>query len=101
MSDAISSAGAEQQITSLIDRILRIRQEQDDLTEAVKDIYKEATSQGFNKTAMGVLVRELRKAAKDSAKAAEDEAILDLYRDAYHRGSSATRVGVRVREAAE
>jgi hypothetical protein len=48
---------------------------------------------------MGALVRELRKAEKDSGKAAEQEALLDLYRTSYHRAAS--HVGAHIREAAE
>jgi hypothetical protein len=48
---------------------------------------------------MGALVRELRKAEKDSGKAAEQAELLDLYRDSYHRAVS--HVGAHIREAAE
>jgi uncharacterized protein (UPF0335 family) len=64
-----------------------------------REIYAEATGEGFDKTAMGALVRELRKAEKDSGKAAEQEALLDLYRTSYHRAAS--HVGAHIREAAE
>ena len=96
MADAINDAGADQQLASLIDRILRLREEIDGLQQDVKEVYAEARSMGFDKTAMGALVSELRKASKDASKAEEAAAILDLYREAYHRAASHTHA----REAA-
>lgn len=90
MADAINDAGADQQLASLIDRILRLREEIDGLQQDVKEVYAEARSMGFDKTAMGALVSELRKASKDASKAQEAAAILDLYREAYHRAASHT-----------
>jgi len=99
MSDEPFDGTADRVLRSYVDRILRVHQEQDDLNEAKKEIYAEARSDGFDKSAMGALVREIRKAEKDSAKAAEQEALLDLYRTAYHRAAS--HVGAHIREAAE
>ncbi|MET3481580.1 GapR family DNA-binding domain-containing protein [Methylobacterium sp. 1973] len=96
MSDAIRDGSADQQLASFIDRILRLREEIDGLQQDVKEIYAEARSMGFDKTAMGALVSELRKASKDASKAQEAAAILDLYREAYHRAASHTHA----REAA-
>lgn len=94
-----SDTGADQQLASYIDRILSVHREQDELNEAKKEIYAEAAGQGFDKSAMGALVRELRKAEKDSGKAAEQQALLDLYRTSYHRAAS--HIGAHIREAAE
>ena len=94
-----SDTGADQQLASYIDRILSVHRDQDELNEAKKEIYAEAAGQGFDKSAMGALVRELRKAEKDSGKAAEQQALLDLYRTSYHRVAS--HVGAHIREAAE
>lgn len=69
MSDAIRDGSADQQLASFIDRILRLREEIDGLQQDVKEIYAEARSMGFDKTAMGALVSELRKAIKDASKA--------------------------------
>ena len=90
---------ADDQLASYIDRILSVHREQDELNEAKKEIYAEAAGQGFDKTDMGALVRELRKAEKDSGKAAEQAELLDLYRTSYHRAAS--HVGAHIREAAE
>lgn len=87
---------ADQQLASFIDRILRLREEIDGIQSDVKEVYAEAKAQGFDKTAMGTLVSELRKASKDASKAQEAAAVLDLYREAYHRAASHTHA----REAA-
>lgn len=92
----IEGASADQQLASFIDRILRLREEIDGIQQDVKEVYAEARSMGFDKTAMGALVSELRKASKDASKAQEAAAILDLYREAYHRAASHTHA----REAA-
>ena len=73
------------QFASLIDRILRLREEADERMADVREIYAEAKGLGFDKTLMGKLVAELRKQAKDGDKAESDEAILDLYRQVYSR----------------
>jgi uncharacterized protein (UPF0335 family) len=93
---APADASADQQLASFIDRILRLREEIDGIQSDVKEIYAEAKSMGFDKTAMGALVAELRKRAKDAPGADEAAAVLDLYREAYHRAASHTHT----REAA-
>lgn len=93
---AIDDAGVDQQLASYIDRVLRLREEIDAIQSDVKEVYAEAKANGFDKTAMGALVAELRKAGKDASKAEEAAAILDLYREAYHRAASHTHT----REAA-
>lgn len=82
---------------SFIDRILRLREEADALMADVKDVYAEAKANGYDKTAMGRLVAELRKRAKDASAVDQADAILDLYRDAYERAS---RGHTHTREAA-
>lgn len=90
------NGSADQQLASYVDRILRLREEIDAIQSDVKEVYAEAKADGFDKTAMGALVSELRKAGKDASKAQEAAAILDLYREAYHRAASHTHT----REAA-
>lgn len=92
----INGSGADQQLASYIDRILRLREEIDGLQGDVKEVYAEAKANGFDKTAMGALVAELRKAGKDASKAEEAAAVLELYREAYQRAASHTHA----REAA-
>lgn len=78
---------ADAQLKSFIDRILRLKEEQDSIADDIRDVYAEARGQGFDKTAMGSLVGELRKKAKNEAKFEERNSVLDLYRDAYGRAS--------------
>lgn len=81
---AIEQAGADQRLKSYIDRILRLRSEMDGLQQDVKEVYAEAKSEGFDKTAMGKLVAALRK-GEDVA--SEEAALIELYTEAYHRAS--------------
>lgn len=78
---------ADARLRSLIDRILRLKEEQDTIGEDIKEIYAEAKGDGYDKTAMGSLVSELRKKGKDAAKFEEASSMLDLYREAYERAS--------------
>lgn len=70
-------------IRSYVDRILRIKDEEDTLKADIKDIYAEAKSNGLDKTALGDLVTHLRKKAKNPEKQAERSSLFDLYLDAY------------------
>jgi uncharacterized protein (UPF0335 family) len=70
-------------IRSYVDRILRLKEEEDGLKSDIKDIYAEAKSNGFDKTALGDLVTHLRKQAKNPEKQAERSSLFDLYLDAY------------------
>ena len=45
-----------QQIKSIIERILRLKEEQDALASDIRDVYAEAKSNGHNKTALGQAV---------------------------------------------
>lgn len=92
----LASGSADHQLASYVDRILRLREEADGLAGDVREVYAEAKANGFDKTAMGALVAELRKRAKNGSAADETAAILDLYREAYHRAASHTHA----REAA-
>lgn len=70
-------------LRSLINRVLRLKEEQDTLTEDIKEVYSEAKALGFDKTVMGLAVTRLRKEAKDPAGIAETDSMLDLYLSAY------------------
>ncbi len=80
----------DERFCQFIDRILAVREEVDGRMEEVRRLYKDAKDEGFDKTAMGSLVAELRKSAKDPAKAEAASDTLDLYRDAYRRGRAHT-----------
>lgn len=87
------------QLRSIIDRILRLKADQDAIAADIKDIYAEAKGSGFDKTALGRVVAHIRKAEKDSAKHEEAEAIFELYLDAY-QNEPRTHMRVPAREAA-
>lgn len=74
---------ATEQLRSIVDRILRLKEEQDTLGDDIRDVYAEANSNGFNKTALGQLITRLRKQSKDPAKFEEQSALFDLYLSAY------------------
>jgi uncharacterized protein (UPF0335 family) len=93
---------SDAQIKAFIDRILRLKEEQDTIGEDIRDIYAEAKSMGFDKTAMGNVVAHLRKVAKKgSDTVAEQGAIFDLYLCAYEGKSSHAPAPARVRENIE
>lgn len=98
MSEASPS---DKQFRSLVDRILRLKEEQDNIGDDIKDVYAEAKGTGFDKTVMGALVAELRKKGKDAAKFEEAQSVLDLYREAYERALSHTHAHARAGKAME
>jgi uncharacterized protein (UPF0335 family) len=93
---------SDAQIKAFIDRILRLKEEQDTIGEDIRDIYAEAKSMGFDKTAMGNVVAHLRKVAKKGHDTvAEQGAIFDLYLCAYEGKSPHAPAPVRARENIE
>ncbi|RVK94005.1 DUF2312 domain-containing protein [Sinorhizobium meliloti] len=93
---------SDAQIKAFIDRILRLKEEQDTIGEDIRDIYAEAKSMGFDKTAMGNVVAHLRKVAKKGHDTvAEQGAIFDLYLCAYEGKSSHAPAPARARENIE
>lgn len=87
---------APELLRSLVERILRLKEEADQTAADIKDVYAEAKSQGLDKTALGALVTHLRKQAKDPDGQAEKSAIFELYLSAYENAPSHTHA----REAA-
>ena len=88
---------ADLQFKQLIDRILRCREAEDAAKDDTKEVYAELKALGYDKTAAGALVGELRKKDKDPEKFTERNATLDLYRDAYER-AGASRAHTHTRE---
>jgi uncharacterized protein (UPF0335 family) len=79
---------ADRQLKAFIDRVLRLKEEQDTLSDDIREVYAEAKAQGYDKTVMGKLVAHLRKIEKSGADAVEEaESIFDTYLTAYHRAS--------------
>lgn len=76
---------AKEQLKSLMDRVLRLKAEQDTLSADIMEIYAEAKSNGFDKTVMGLAVARIRKEQKFGAmEVAETDSLLDLYLEAYN-----------------
>lgn len=93
---------SDAQIRAFIDRILRLKEEQDTIGEDIRDVYAGAKSMGFDKTAMGNVVAHLRKVAKKGHDTiAEQGAIFDLYLCAYEGKSPHAPAPARVRENIE
>jgi len=89
-------------VKSFIDRVLRLKEEQDALAADIREVYAEAKGNGYDKTAMGAVVAHLRKIEKHGADALEErDAAFGLYLDAYERASSHTPAPARVREIIE
>lgn len=90
---------AEQQLRALIERILRLKEEQDTLAADIREVYAEAKAGGFDKTAMGQLVAHLRKVEKVGVAAVEEgQTVFDTYLDAYRRATG-TGVATHTHEA--
>jgi uncharacterized protein (UPF0335 family) len=85
-------------IRSYVDRILRIKEEEDTLKADIKDIYAEAKGNGLDKTALGDVVNHLRKQAKNPEKASERAVNFDLYLDAYSNAPSHAHAPAYTRE---
>ncbi len=86
------------QLKSIIERILRLHQEEDELKADRREVYAEAKSHGYDKTALGAAVSIIRKREKDAAGFEERTAIVDLYLSAFD-GSSHVRAYAHTREA--
>lgn len=89
----MTASDSAQQLRSLINRILRLKEEQDELGSDIRDIYKEAKDNGYDKTALGKVVSVLRARDKHGAdEMAERDALVDTYLSAFESGTSiATR----------
>lgn len=72
------------QLQSLMDRVLRLKEEQDAIGADIKEVYAEAKSHGFDKTVMGLAVNRLRRIAKKGSNETEElDSMVDLYLAAY------------------
>lgn len=69
-------AGHNGQLKSILERINRLEDEKKDSSDAIRDVYAEAKSNGLNPKALRVIVRRQRADAK---KMAELEAEVDAY----------------------
>ena len=67
---------AADQLKSFVERIERLEEEKQTISDDIKDVYAEAKGNGFDVKVLRKVVR-IRK--QDRAKRLEEEAILDLY----------------------
>jgi len=89
------------QLRAFIERILRLKEEQDSLAVDIREVYAEAKGSGFDKTAMGQLVAHLRKIEKVGADAVEEgQTVFDMYLDAYRRATG-TAIATHTHEASQ
>lgn len=70
---------ASERLRLLIERIERLAEEKQNISDDIKDVYLEAKSAGFDTKAMKQIVR-LRK--KEKAERDAEEAMIELYKDA-------------------
>jgi uncharacterized protein (UPF0335 family) len=71
-----SQTVAAGQLRAFIERIERLEEEKQTISDDIKDVYAELKGTGFDAKAVRTIIR-LRK--KDQAERQEEEAILDLY----------------------
>lgn len=67
---------AQDQIKAFIERIERLREEKDDITGDIREVYAEAKGNGFDTKVLREIVRIRRL---DHAERMEHEALLELY----------------------
>ncbi|MDC7808814.1 DUF2312 domain-containing protein [Sphingomonas koreensis] len=79
MSDSISA----EQLRLLIERIERLEEEKQGITDDIKDVYAEAKATGFDAATMREIVR-LRKMEKHALD--EKDALLETYRNVLGMG---------------
>jgi len=70
---------ASERLRLLIERIERLAEEKQNISDDIKDVYTEAKSAGFDTKAMKQIIR-LRK--KEKAERDAEEAMIELYKDA-------------------
>lgn len=72
------------QLRSFVERVLRLKAEQDGLSGDIRDIYAEAKATGFDKTALGKVVAHVRQIEKKGREVvAEQDEYFDVYLHAY------------------
>ncbi|WEX09868.1 DUF2312 domain-containing protein [Chelativorans sp. AA-79] len=83
MTDEITNETAQTvaagQLRAFIERIERLEEEKQTISDDIKEVYAEMKGNGFDVKAVRTIVR-LRK--KDQAERQEEEAMLDLYKAA-------------------
>jgi uncharacterized protein (UPF0335 family) len=92
------------ELRQTMERILHLLTEIDEIKADVREVYAEAKSAGYDKTALGQAIREIRNRDKNATPEAEErQAIVSLYLaefDAPHAGARAIASAVPAHEAA-
>lgn len=89
---------ADKELKAFIDRILRLKEEQDALSQDIRDVYGEAKGRGYDKTVMGKVVAYLRKVEKSCSQGIEEqESIFEIYLSSY-QGTSGTAFATHTHE---
>jgi uncharacterized protein (UPF0335 family) len=74
----VVDSSAKQQLKHLVEKLERLEEEKANVSEALKEVFQEAKSNGFDiKTIKQVL--KLRKMDRDQLQ--EQDALMELYRD--------------------
>jgi uncharacterized protein (UPF0335 family) len=76
---AAANTIAADHLRAFIERIERLEEEKQTITEDIREVFAEAKGTGFDTTAMRTVIR-LRK--KDAAERQEQEAMLEIYMNA-------------------
>jgi uncharacterized protein (UPF0335 family) len=76
MSDDVLNSAACSRLRSIVERIERLEEDKAAVSNDLKEVFAEATGEGFDAKILRKVVR-LRK--QDKAKRQEEEALLDLY----------------------
>lgn len=71
--------GDNSQLKSILERINNLEDEKKDTSEAIREVYAEAKSNGLNPKALRVIIRKQRADAKKAAELAAD---VDAYMSA-------------------
>lgn len=75
-------------LKSFIDRVLRLKEEEDTIKADIREVYAEMKGEGFDKTVAGQLVAHLRKVEKKGRDEVDNaNAIFDLYLSEYENGT--------------
>lgn len=82
------ASSTDDELAAFIDRILRMKAEEDAIKSDIREIYAEAKGRGYDKTRLGETVATVRKLEKDADGEAEKEALRDLYLTAYYRAKN-------------
>lgn len=73
-----SSQVSREQLKNLVEKLERLEEEKVGITEALKEVFQEASSNGFDVKTIKTILK-LRKMDRDQLQ--EQDALIELYRD--------------------